>query len=68
MIGNPKKILALIRTCDKKNKYTLNINNSHIPSEDPDILSDVEIDNKQLNAISRIWQKRKGNYNKLFGP
>ena len=46
MIGNPKKIQALIRTCDKKNKYTLNINNSHIPSEDPDILSDVEIDNK----------------------
>ena len=23
---------------------------------------------KQLNAVNRIWQKRKRNYNKLFGP
>ena len=86
MIVNPKKIQALIMGCDKKtiNKYTLNINDSHIPSEDSDILSGVEMTinwnlksifqrfvekhvAKQLNAISRIGQKRKGNYNKLFG-
>ena len=53
MIVNPKKIQALIMSCDKKNKYTSNINDSHIPFEDSDILSCVEIDNK-LNFKKHI--------------
>ena len=46
MIVNPTKIQAIIMSCDKKNKHTLNINDSYIPSEDSDILSGLEIDNK----------------------
>ena len=49
-------------SCDKKkNKHTLNINDSYIPSEDSDILSGLEIDNK-LNFkmhVSTFCRKKK---------
>ena len=71
MMVNPDKFQAMILSYDKKeNRYTLNINDSHVTSEDSNILLHVEINNKiksendiyilcrkeckQVNAIIRI--------------
>ena len=46
-IVNPDKFQAMVLSCDKKeNKYTFDINDSRITSEDSVLFLGVEIDNK----------------------
>ena len=46
-IVNPDKFQATVLSCDKKeNKYTFDINDSRITSEDSVLFLGVEIDNK----------------------